>query len=427
MTLGSILTTGIIANQITDYRFKQYVSQSYQVRMDQIKSLIVELYENNGGWGNRTILLRGQGMMIMLIKVVDNKGRTVLRPRHSFNSTQVNIVTQPLINDGIKIGVAYFGIPKAQLLFTPQDILFRRAITESVLFAGLIIAAVTLYLAFWLAKGLTAPIRAINRTAMQMTEGNLAVRVERLPNDEIGELGSSLNLLAEKLQQLDALRQKMTADVAHDLRTPLSIIRSHLEAIRDRVIPPAPQNIASILEETLRLIGLVDSLQQIAQTDQVLRQIDNIPFNLDDLLHQVYQSMRPLFTKKAICFSYESSFQQAVVHSDPHALHHILTNLLENAYKYTPTQKEVRLILGENPLSWLIAVEDKGEGIPPDDLPFIFERFYRVDRARNRETGGFGLGLTIVKELVQALGGKIEVQSRLGEGTRFTVYLDKNL
>ncbi|HEX2952710.1 MAG TPA: HAMP domain-containing sensor histidine kinase [Bacillota bacterium] len=418
--------TGVITDRIVDYRFEQYIHTTYQARINQISTLIVDLYESRGGWKNQTFFFRPQGVMTILLKVTDNKGRTVFVPRleHPI-PPQMKMVQKSLYAKNVKIGTAFFAIPEARFIFSPQDLLFRRAITESVVIAGLLIALFTLYFAFHLAKTLTNPIRSMNRIALHITEGNLAVRAGNLPDDEIGELGKSLNQLADKLQQLEALRQKMTADVAHDLRTPLSIIRSHLEALRDQVIPPHPDNINSILEETMRLIGLVDNLQQIAQADQTIRQINKTKLNLDKLVEQIYRSMLPLFQKKQIRFIYEHQIKEAWVESDPHALRYALTNLLDNAYKYTPSNKTIQLILKENDREWLIGVADEGEGIAPADLPFIFERFYRSDRARSRETGGFGLGLTIVRDFVQALGGTIEVHSELGKGTQFFIHLPK--
>ena len=241
-----------------------------------------------------------------------------------------------------------------------------------------------------------------------------------MPPDELGQLGMGLNQLAERLSAMEKLRKKMTADVAHDLRTPLATVRSHLEGMIDQIIPSDKKNLESLLEEVNRLTLLIDGLQEIALSDKAIHSFQIEPIELSSYLTEIVRRLEPLFQSKGISLSFNPS-DICMVKSDRVALAKILDNLLSNALKFTPPGKNVQLNLKIEGEEVIIEVSDEGVGITAKDLPYIFERFYRTDRSRNRDSGGFGLGLTIVKELTEALGGMISVESKPEEGSVFSV------
>lgn len=433
VSLGSILVSGFAINLALNRQFQTYLTRSQVSRQEAIVKILADFYQENGGWYGLTNGQPGFGpgrLMGGLYLVTDINNQPViasprLMMRHRQN--QDSLTARPVMVGDTKVGTAYFGPDMLQNMLTRQDMFFRKTINLSIVLAIVITGLLSLVVAVVFAKRFSQPITEMNRIAKDMTAGNLDSRIKDLPSDEIGELGTSLNSLAEKLQQVNELRKKMTVDVAHDLRTPLTTVKSHLEGIIDQVIPASSENLESLLEEINRLTVLVNDLQAVATADTTIQQFNIEPLELRAFLEDIHRNMLPLFREKEISFNL-SQFQPVILKLDRNALAKIMQNLFSNAYKFTPNGKQVLVDVIRKEETVEITVTDEGVGISSKDLPYIFERFYRTDQSRNRDSGGFGLGLTIVKELVAALGGTISVSSRLGEGSTFKVIfpLDKD-
>ncbi|MEA3254097.1 MAG: ATP-binding protein, partial [Chloroflexota bacterium] len=237
---------------------------------------------------------------------------------------------------------------------------------------------------------------------------------------EVGELAQTFNSMAGELEKAEQLRRNMVADIAHELRTPLSNIRGYLEAVRDGVVKPDVDTIQSIDEEAVLLSRLVDDLQELSLAEagelKLVRQSENIA----ELIKQTVAAVQAQAVARGVSVSIDLPDELPAVNIDSRRISQVLRNLLENAVAHTDKGDTITVIARQQG-GWIeIAVIDTGEGIPADDLPNIFERFYRVDKSRTRATGGTGLGLTIARRLVEAHGGKIEVQSEPGKGSRFS-------
>jgi two-component system, OmpR family, sensor histidine kinase BaeS len=425
ISLGSILISGLFINFALNRQFQNYVTQSQVNREHQIVQILAEMYQDAGSWNNLAVRLNGSRRIFFgaLRCITDSNGRIVLVFRFGrIPRRWNNLHSYPIKLNNRQIGTAYFGQTRVQNLLSNQDQLFRKTINHSISLSILITSIVSMLVAYLFAKQLAKPITEMNQLARNMTGGNLETRVNNLPQDELGELGGSINQLAETLQQVQELRKKMTADVAHDLRTPLATVQSHLEGMIDSVIPPSPENLESLLEEVNRLTALVNDLQAIAIADSAIQKFNQAPIDLKFFLHDMFKKIEPLFAKKGVRLELAAPLSVHIF-SDRDALAKILDNLLSNALKFTPSGKKVLLQLRKSDTNAIIQIKDEGIGISEKDLPFIFERFYRTDQSRNRDSGGFGLGLTIVKETVTALGGRISATSKPGEGSTFTVYL----
>ncbi|OCT13661.1 two-component sensor histidine kinase [Paenibacillus pectinilyticus] len=297
---------------------------------------------------------------------------------------------------------------------------FEQALIQSVLISAIIGILLAVVLSLFVAKRITAPLIHMKEIAEQMANGDLAVRTAVRGNDELTDLGGSLNHLAAQLVQQEHLRKTMTADVAHELRTPLTTLKSHIEAMIDGVWEPTPTRLASCFEEVERLRYLVGDLEQLTEMES-----PDFKLNLQDesvtslIQHQVEAHMASFEQKGVDLLSRGSSGIKANL--DRQRLGQILANLLTNALKFTPPGGKVAIDVHEETTHVVVVVSDTGRGIHGDDLPYVFERFYRVDKSRERKTGGSGIGLTIVKKLVEAHGGTIRIESELGIGT--TVYI----
>ncbi|OGO40113.1 MAG: hypothetical protein A2Z04_08620 [Chloroflexi bacterium RBG_16_57_9] len=274
------------------------------------------------------------------------------------------------------------------------------------------------------------PIDAITRTALQITRtGDLGRRLRMIQRkDEVGRLAATFNEMLDRIETLFRTQQRFIADISHELRTPLTIIRGNVDLLRRMKaettasmmdIEHLAESLDTIGAETERMTRLVSDLLLLAQADAgiVLRKE---PVEIDELLMEVYQQAQVIADGVTVNLGHPD---HAVVTGDPDRLKQLLLNLADNAIKYTPKGGQVHLAL-ERSDGWVrIAVADTGVGIPAEDMPHIFDRFYRVDKARSREKGGTGLGLAIAQWLAQVHGGRIEVHSEIGKGSTFTVWL----
>jgi signal transduction histidine kinase len=245
-----------------------------------------------------------------------------------------------------------------------------------------------------------------------------------MPGDEVGELVGAFNQMVCSLQRVEKLRKDLVADVAHELRTPLTNMRGYLEALRDGVLPPSPEQIASLHEEVLRLVRLVEGLHQLAVADAGIQRLRLETLNLGSLTAQTLEPFRTRFEQKGITLSLAEPDERSGVHVDHDQFVCVLNNLFENALHYTPPGGKVSVRVRHEGPAAVIEVSNTGEGIPPHDLPFIFERFYRGEKSRSREHGGAGIGLSLVKQIVEAHGGAVSVASDAGL-TTFRVTLPR--
>jgi signal transduction histidine kinase len=275
-----------------------------------------------------------------------------------------------------------------------------------------------------LTRRILRPIRGMGAIANRIAAGDYSQRVDAMPGDEVGELVAAFNQMVSSLQRVEKLRKDLVADVAHELRTPLTNMRGYLEALRDGVLPATPQQIASLHEEVLRLVRLVEGLHQLAVADAGIQRLRLEPLNLGALAAQTLESFKPRFAQKGINLSTTGSDHGAVVTVDHDQFVCVLNNLFENALHYTSPNGEVTASICREGPAVILEVSNTGEGIPPHDLPFVFERFYRGEKSRSREHGGAGIGLSLVKQIVEAHGGTISADSRHGL-TSFRVTLPR--
>jgi len=287
----------------------------------------------------------------------------------------------------------------------------------------LIAVAIALVITFFLSRRILAPVKALTSAAKQLGRGDFSQRVHVKDRSELGELANTFNSMASDLERAEQLRQNMVADVAHELRTPLSNIRGYLEAVRDGVVEPDAATMNSLDEEATLLSRLVDDLQELSLAEAGELKLVCQTENIGDLIKQTAAGVQAQAMAKGLSVSIDLPDKLPLVNIDSHRISQVLRNLLENAVAHSAKGDTVTVTARQQENYLEVAVTDTGEGIPAEDLPNIFERFYRVDKSRARATGGTGLGLTIAKRLVEGHGGKIEVQSEVGRGSRFSFTL----
>ncbi|MFL7838295.1 MAG: sensor histidine kinase [Candidatus Promineifilaceae bacterium] len=330
--------------------------------------------------------------------------------------TQLRVYTVPL-PDPEEQGTHYY-LQVARLLDTYEHL---NRVSLTALLIGFAAATASLFVAVLLTPGLFKPLEDIASVARQITRADDLSRRVPYANrpDEIGDLARAFNQTLERLERLFRTQQRLLADVSHELRTPLTTIRGNLDLI-ERMGEADPESISAIQLEIERMTRLVGDLLLLARADSGGLPLDRKPVEVDNLLFDIYRQVALLNSPVDVKLV---EVDQVTVLGDADRLRQLFLNLLENAIKYTPEGGSVELSLSKQNDWTQFEVSDTGIGIPPENLSHIFDRFYRVDKARARAHGGSGLGLSIAKWIATAHGGTIRVTSQLGEGTTFTVTL----
>jgi signal transduction histidine kinase len=321
-----------------------------------------------------------------------------------------------------KVTITYYG----PYFLSESDSQFLNALNLVFIVIGGLSLLSSLIVGGYLAKRISRPIVKTAHIAKQIAEGSYNIRFEgKTKTRELEELITAVNHMADSLNRQENLRKQLTTDVAHELRTPLTAIASHLEAMIDGIWETTPERLKSCYEEIGRISGLVADMESLARMESDILKLKKISFDLLELAHAVSSHFEIESTKKNISLKIQGEPSQ--IDADRDRINQVIVNLLSNAVKYTPENGHICITVKDTPENSILTVEDNGIGIPKDELPLIFERFYRTDKSRNRKTGGAGIGLTIAKSIVTAHGGKIEVESELDHGSRFIITLPKCL
>lgn len=293
--------------------------------------------------------------------------------------------------------------------------MFLEAAHRGLLWAALLSLVAGLTLGFLLVRRLLGPLYQMIAISRQISRGDYTARVHIARQDEVGELGAAFNAMIDNLQRIEQLRKKMVVDIAHQLRAPLTNIRGYIEALTNQTLTPTPNVLSLLHEETLRLGNLTEDLMRLSVADAARWTLRREAMDLRELLAHTLALYKNQFADKSIAVETRSSGPASKISADSEKLAQVLQNLLDNAWRYTPNGGRVRISIDTLPHSVKAEVANTGEPIAETDLPLIFERFYRIDKARSRNHGGAGIGLAIVKELVEAHGGKTGAESADGE------------
>ena len=315
-----------------------------------------------------------------------------------------------------QLAADYFMVLMDKYMVSPTEThrAFLDAVHRYLLWASLVALALAFLLSYLLTRRVLRPLVQMSEASREIASGNFMVRVDANTGDEIGELGTAFNLMGDSLEKLERLRKTMVADVAHELRTPLTNLRGYLEGLSDGIIPPDKKTIDMLQQENLRLVSLVESLSQLARADAAHAYLDRRTVDLQECLREILTLYRMNFEEKDIKVT-TSLTAESPVQADRDKLLQAIRNLVENCWKYTPRGGNVTITCTSDTNSVLTEFTNSGPGISEKDIPFIFERFFRADPSRSRDVGGAGIGLAIVKQLIEAHGGTVGAESSSGK------------
>lgn len=445
--LGSIILASAISNYTVGNKFKDYLVDEHKTKVENIVKIIDDLYNTQKDTSeiDTDEIQRYAELQELYIEVKDKDNNTIYssgkshlqnknmmgnmmgsmkRPMmHNFSGINIGEYNEdkyPLTIDNVDRGTIIIGYFGTSYLST-ASLSFISTLNRSFMISAMAALIFGIIISLIISKQISKPLAKITETANEMRNGNLNVRAMVSSNTkEIAELSNSINYLAETLKSQEMLRKRLTSDMAHELRTPLTTLKTHIEAFIDGIWQPTSDRFEVFYEEIERLTKMVDNLRDLSKLEQTNISLNKSKVNLSSELERIVDTYRPLYIKEN--YKLTSAIEpdiKAIIDIDK--FKQIMNNLISNSYKYLKPMGKVSVILKKENQNVVIKVIDNGIGIPKKDIPYIFERFYRSDLSRNKNTGGSGIGLTITKAFVEAHGGRIYLESKIDEGTTFTV------
>ncbi|MCL6450487.1 MAG: HAMP domain-containing histidine kinase [Acetobacteraceae bacterium] len=330
-------------------------------------------------------------------------------------------VAVPIRDDGGILGAVLLHAPVAGIR------LGARALYRLVWLAGLCSAAVAVLMAYLLSRRLSRPLHRLGELARRLASGDFRIRAEVADGGEVAQLAASFNYMAEQLGRLEQMRREFVASVSHELRSPLTSIRGFVQGVLDGTVPPDRQQhyLSLALSECGRLGRLIDELLDLAALEAGSGSLSLGRVDLRAVAGEAVAQMQPQAQARGVELRCEPGPEPTSVKADADRVKQVVINLLDNGIRFTPEGGRVRVAVRLLPSWGELEVSDTGPGIPAEELPHIWERFYKADKARTRSRGGTGLGLAIVKRLVEAHGGTVSAESEVGRGTTFRVRLPR--
>lgn len=433
--VAAAAVTAVAVNVAFDRRFGTYLGQRRSEVERRLVVGLAETYRRRGEWVPDELRAVGASAVMegVELRVQDSSGATVWSSDGQLSEPMAEMHRQMLDSGPLGppqrlsitvgadvVGTAEVRVPEGGL--APQDLGLRSSVNRSLVATGAVVGLAALGLGVALARRMAAPITELTVAAGELAAGDRSRRVGASRPDELGDMSRAFNRMADTIEDEDRLRRSFAADVAHELRTPLAVLRSQLEALQDGVVAPEPVALASLHDEVLRLSRLVDDLQALASADAAGFGLDRRSVALGPLLKEVAAGFRGPLTDGGVGLELDLDSDVAL-DADPLRLRQVVTNLLSNALKFTPRGGIVRLELGADKNVVTIRVADTGPGIPPEELGAVFDRFYRGQKVA---VGGSGIGLAVVRQLVAAHGGTVEAASPPGQGITFSVKLPRH-
>ncbi|KPK07957.1 MAG: hypothetical protein AMJ56_12495 [Anaerolineae bacterium SG8_19] len=419
-----VVLVALFVRQQTQREFDQFVLRRYQA------DLIVDLstyYQQNGGWQNLNAITvrgpnrhfgpRGGESFPAPVILTDAQGSVIYGGRHYEPGHQLSPASLqnavPVEVDGETVGwVQFIDLPGQEVvvLGSPESE-FLQSVNRAILFGTLGAVVVALFVGIILARTISRPVREVTEATRIVAEGNLGYQVPVRTKDELGELAASFNQMSDDLAQSNEQRRQMTADIAHDLRTPLSVILGYMESLSTGKLQPSQQTFEIMYAKGRHLQHMIEDLRTLALADAGELLLEHTA-----LAHMVQAQ------EQGVTIRVEADPGLPQIEVDPERMGQVFGNLVSNALRYTPEGGEIILTATGDGSSVQLKVKDTGAGIDPADLPHIFSRFYRSDRSR-QQNGESGLGLAIARSIVEAHGGSLTVASKLGQGTTFTIII----
>lgn len=439
----------VVTNRVVYNRFADLVIKSGTNFSKRVVPILEQYYQANGTWdgvenlvfdtpGNREggfgrFRQENENMMMpgLMITAQDERFLLIDGDEIIFDTNPDGILINnpenltkfgsPVIVNGKQVGT--FLVASMMGILNESQNIYLARVNRTLIWVGAIAILLVFLVAIWQSKSIIQPLREMAVASRLLAKGDYNQRVQVQRNDELGDMSNAFNLMATELAQQAALRRQLMADVAHELRTPLSVLRIDLESMEDGLMEASPENVRSLQSEVSYLSNLVDDLRMLSMADAGDLRFEKSPVELNSLVRDMVE--RQQFAARDRKINLKSSLleKEIYVFGDSQRLSQVLVNLLSNAIQHTPPDNQIFVTTEISDKNAMVKVINYGAWIPGDELERIFDRFYRLDRSRNRNQGGSGLGLSIARSLIEAHGGKIWAESDEGQSTTFTFKL----
>lgn len=439
------LLTVAISKFYFDKKFGDYIMIKNQNTVQNILMELSEQYSDNE-WNYKNIEKitynsLDKGIIVALYDKEDNEIMNIeknskdkcnrvmnfikssMEGKYGSTTSQFEPVYYPLIKSGEKIGevrVKFYG----PIFYMQNELVFLDIVNKIILGIGVLLILASTIMGFIISRSIIRPINKLMTKAKYISKGEYDKKIE-INTDilEINDLINSINNLSQSIKEQENIRKRLTGDISHELKTPLTNIQSHLEAMIDGIWEPTEERLISVKEEAERLSSLVSDMQKLNKYDEASIKLKKDNVNISDIICFVIFQFSNLAKSKNIKIEYEK--KNINLYCDKDKITQALVNILSNAIRYSNEGSTIFIEEKLKDNKVIISIEDQGIGISEEDLKYVFERFYRADKSRTRATGGTGIGLTIVKSIVSSHGGEVKLESKLGEGSKFTIILPK--
>lgn len=440
---GSIIAIALITlfvNITINNKFNEYMVDTQNKRYERIVSYLQEIYKRDGQWTKEsgTELLHEAYMSNYCLTLLDKNKKSIwgmdpndIKDKQHLNTMIVNekgVYTSKRFEinvNGEVVGYVDIG-QYSSVLLSDEDVNFKLSINKSIITSGGITLFIIILISLYFSKKFSIPIKNVANLSVSLSEGNFNTKSSAKSNiEELENLRKSVNILAEKLKYQDMLRKRLISDISHEIRAPLNVLQNNLEAMIDGVFPVSTERLNYLNEEVVRFGRLLNNLDVLKEFESESIKLNFEKVLLDELILGICEDFYMTAKNKGIKLSYyfEPNMDYGIT-GDKDKLKQIFINLISNALKFTKSSGKVFVKMYRNNQNIIVEVEDNGIGIKEEDLPFIFERLYRGDKSRN-EIEGSGIGLTIVKNIVQLHSGSMEVESKEGKGTKVKITLKR--
>lgn len=426
LVLMSGCLIGILCVENVSDAFDDYLFDTYEVMLDEWARTFVAYYSYHGSWNGVEYFGRVVGLEQSGVVLSDLNGRIL----YHFDRDYVGRhVPQEIFSRGYLLRVDHnvIGILYPAALFsdtfTVMQEEFAKAMMGAIAKGVLIISLFAILIGIGLSVSIATPLKDLTQATKRMAKGDFSEPLPIYGSDEIGDLSRSFNSMANELEKSTELRQQMVADISHELRTPLTVLSSKLEFTLEQNTPLEMEEVAVLYDEVIRLRGLVGELQDLSKLEAGRAMLDKTLISFPAYFSDFQVLLEAEAESREIELRVDLASDAVYCYADPKRLKQIILNLVNNAFRYTAEGGAITIRTWQDAYGFYFSVQDTGIGIAPDELERIFERFYRTDQSRHRESGGSGLGLAITKALVDAHGGWIKAESQLQAGSIFTVWL----
>ncbi|MDO4503329.1 MAG: HAMP domain-containing sensor histidine kinase [Coriobacteriia bacterium] len=426
----------LVLSVVWEQHFQSYTRENLQETATTIASRLAEAYEEEGMWTKRAVepasyvnvVYPGTGVMLVdryghqLYDSTAEKGvreqyKAYLAPSSEDRMRIANVVVDDQVVGSVRVWV--YG---SDSLLRQSDVLFKENSYQAMLAASLFAIILAVICGCCFARNLVRPINTMTRTAEAIKEGDLKARTELRGEDELSQLGETFDAMAESIENDRNLERRLTTDVAHELRTPLMAIQATVEAMVDGVFEPNEEHLETVNSEVQRLSRLVDSLLKLSRLENRSNPLKTQIVDVGDLVDGIVGTHEAFVAESGLELHSEVE-HDVYVKGDPDMIRQATANLISNAVRYTPEGGHIWVRVRRGEIMASISVEDTGIGLTPEEAKMVFARFWRADAGRTRERGGLGIGLSVVKEIVERHGGWVQVEGEKDEGARFTIHI----